>query len=105
MSALGSPGSRKIRCQRGQATGTSWLQRDIAASCTVAWLGGKHVCQLGKVIIIRWNLRTRDNGCRGIVPISEVKSISMGLKQVSFVERSSLFQRVLIGGTTIAIPQ
>ena len=33
--------------------------------------------------------------CREVVPISEVKkSIGMGLKQVSFVERSSLSRRV-----------
>ena len=48
---------------------------------------------------VQWNLKQgtlwgqRFSPCRDVVPISEVKCISMGLKQVSFVEGSSLPQR------------
>ena len=82
---------------------TSAVKRN-RKSVLATWCYFAHL--LGEESRLQWNLRTRDTGggggggnnsvpCREVVPISEVrKNNSMGSKQVSFVERSSLSQRV-----------
>ena len=48
----------------------------------------------GRYVCIQWNLRTRDTLGLIVSSLVERLSLSMVLQQLSFVERSSLSQRV-----------